>query len=154
MVGNFLYLLISVLSVIKDLTNKDIRRCIDVHKHISLLITFHTLFRVFLLFGWLLTPMWVVKTHLFIFILILLYWLVFKKTATDYVTEYITKTCELDKKSQLNFIDKTLKTTSIEWLFYLLAVVASVYRIKNPDAKLNLHTLFIIAVLIPFVPPF
>lgn len=158
MVGTVIFLLVVIISIVKDLMNKDIRKCINLHRQISLVITLYSFLIVFLLFGWMLSPLWAVKLHLGVLILVLVYRVVSKYLSntkggvSEYTADYVNHTC--GGAYSLNFIEDCLKSTGVEWIFYTLALVATIWRIRNPYANLNLHLLLIFAILIPVIPPF
>ena len=157
MTGTIIFLLVVIISIVKDLMNKDIRKCINLHRQIPIYLTPYNFLIVFLLFGWMLSPLWAVKLHLGVLILVLVYRVMSKylsnaKEPAEYAADYVNHTC--DESYSLNFIEGSLKRTGVEWIFYTLALVATIWRIKNPYANLNLHSLLIFAIVIPIIPPF
>ena len=126
MLGTIIFIIIFLLSTIQDLTNKDTRRCIDLNSHIAIITILHHLFSNFILFGWIITPLWIVKLYLIALILTVIYWAI---VGYCHISRYVNRTCQWNQNKYFNDLTYQLKQTKKERYLYLAGATMALYRI-------------------------
>ena len=128
MIGTIIFIIIVILSIAQDFANKETQTCIDENRHIALINLIHHIFANFILFGWIITPIWAPKLYLIVLSLTLIYWAV---VGYCHVTRYVNKTCGWDKSMYFNDITYGMKQSRKEAYLYILGALGAIYRIKN-----------------------
>ena len=149
MIGTAIFVIIVLISIIQDFVNKETRQCIDNHKHIAIITIIHHLFANFILFGWMITPIWVVKLYLILLILTVIYW---GTVGYCHVTKYVNKTCKWDRSKYFNDLTYAVKASKKEWILYIVGAILAIYRLYNPTVGITSYMM--LAMAIPIIPPF
>lgn len=128
MIGTIIFIIIVIISIVQDFTNKETQACIDENKHIALINLIHHIFANFILFGWIITPIWAPKLYLIVLTFTVLYWAV---VGYCHFTRYVNRTCKWDKSKYFNDITYNMKQSKKEAYLYVLGALMAIYRIKT-----------------------
>lgn len=126
MLGTILFIIIFLISTIQDLQDKETSKCIDMNRHIAVITILHHLFSNFILFGWMITPLWIVKLYLITLLLTVIYWGI---VGYCHVSRYVNKTCKWDKEKYFNDLTYQIKQSRKEAYLYIFGGLLALYRI-------------------------
>lgn len=127
-IGTIIFIIIVLISIIQDFANKETQACIDENRHIAIINLLHHLFATFILFGWIITPIWAPKLYIIILTLTVIYWII---VGYCHVTRYVNRTCHWDRSKYFNDITYGIKQNRKEAYLYALGALAAIYRIKS-----------------------
>jgi hypothetical protein len=126
MLGVYIFISLLLISLIRDIRDEKTRECMSANKKILPITLIHHFFSIFVLFGWLLSPISLVKIYAIVTLSTIVYWGVF---GFCHVSKYVNKTCGWDKDKYFNDIVSELKSSSKESIFYLLGLTVAFLRI-------------------------
>ena len=126
--GTTIFVILILLSLVNDLSSQETVECVKKHKHILLITILHHIFSVYIIFGWMITPIWVTKIYLASIISLIIYWSI---TGYCHVTKYVNEKCEWDDNKKFNDLIIPLKEKNYDAYVYLACISVALYRITT-----------------------
>ena len=128
MIGTIIFIIVVILSILQDFKNEDTQTCINEKQHIAYITLIHHIIASFLLFGWIITPLWAPKLYLIVLPITVVYWFV---VGYCHITRYVNKTCDWEKTKYFNDLTYNIKQQRKEPYLYVIGALAAIYRIKT-----------------------